>query len=263
MSAHEVERHEELLPEILSREGDFRANFEASPLFLCEECRRLFADLDGFSMQLDDAGEAERREVLEMGAAPNQREAEAIERETGFGPERVAALLSAKFAASHETSTEMDSVSDPESEVERALGGAFSSPARYPIAMALAVVVLLGIGLGWALIAPEVEPAPWTPMGEETRLVHPRDEVQSYAPFSWRAPRPDNGTFRVFVFDESTGRIGIEPLTSSGHLSRQTWTPSPGELEKLPGRIRWELRVYDASGALVRSLPAWASRVSR
>jgi hypothetical protein len=90
----------------------------------------------------------------------------------------------------------------------------------------------------------------------------PSGKVQEYRELSWPIPLPPGGRFELRVFDDRPG-AARDPIVAEERLTEARWTPSTDLARSLPELIRWEVRVYDATGTLVRTESTRAQRESR
>lgn len=237
MNRHEHDGHAEALAAWLGARADLpgeaQAAFEASPWKDCASCREEVGEHHALARRLEAVGRAERADLSAARRAPAPAAGPAEE------ALRRAILADARRSA-------------------RA-----SSSARLPwgwIAAAAAAVLALAV---WVRRegrdAGPGDPGPL--LGAEIELLHPRDEVASFAPFQWRDRAPRVGWYRVVVLP--VGRED-EPL-DSGPLRATSWTPEPALAARFGTEIHWRLEVYGGAGEgdLIESVGAWARLSSR
>lgn len=95
--------------------------------------------------------------------------------------------------------------------------------------------------------------------------VAPVGESPSFGAFAWRAPASSEapgGWFEVRVSADRPGEGLPATLARSGRVTGTSWSPDPEEASAWPERIRWEVRAFDASGALLDAAEARAWRSS-
>ena len=127
-----------------------------------------------------------------------------------------------------------------------------------PLAAA-AVAIMLGFAARSWLRSPRPGPS-GTLGGYELVLLAPVGASHDFRVFQWRETSAAAAWFEVLVARESPAGAG-EPVASSGRLKTPSWSPDPKEILAWPERIHWEVRAFDASGALLdaRSASAWRS----
>lgn len=216
------DEHEELLG--LALAGGESERREAERLVAsCPECAELWAGLLRLEGALDTAGR-EQRTVLEearsMGAVPGDEELERV--------------VSHKRAQARSLRLRQQLVG-----------------------LALAAGVLLAVGFfafgPGAPVAPDPGPQYLGP--EESGGLAPAGAVAEYGAFRWELERPMDGWFVVNVYAEVDGTRG--ELLASWETEENTWTPSSSAW---PAGIVWEVSAFDASGSVVASAVARASR---
>ena len=92
-------------------------------------------------------------------------------------------------------------------------------------------------------------------LGPGVQLVHPRGEVDEYAPFDWNAEGPDGGFFVVRVRDLDDPSFELV----SPRLTEGPWTPDQASELAWPARIRWTVEFYSGKGVLD---PEWIHSAS-
>lgn len=150
-----------------------------------------------------------------------------------------------------------------ESAVERVVqGGAAPEPRGMSggwLRWAAAALVIAALGIAtWMYGGEESEPPRL--LGDAVELEAPAGEVDAYGTFRWSWERPVGGYEIVVVYDAESG----DELARSGEREDGEWTPGAERASSWPERIEWEVRVFDATGALVRtSARAEARRAAR
>ena len=203
---------------------DVRARLDADP-----ELAETFEELQQFALEMAELG-VEQREVMDGAAAL----------EAAPGQERVDAEIAAFF------------------EERRA------SPSRRSrwipfLAAAAAVLLVLLPFLGGAF---DSEDPALVMLGDSERTsLSPSGAVSDFGAFAWDTPLPADSTFKVLVFGEDQEPWDI-PFFESERLDEPSLELTPEVERTLPDRIRWELRIYDATGGHTSpaSAVAWRSR---
>jgi hypothetical protein len=224
-SAHEAfaghsPEHETLLVAALADEGYAGAGAWSARLAECEQCRQLFEKLSAVRDLLEDAGREERETLA--GLDWNQ---------SVPGSEAVAPLVR---ALAHKRKQQLRSV-----RARRAVLWTASAAAGVLVA-------------GWIarlLVPPAHTASTDTLLGAQTKSsCTPHGAVVEYTKFEWETAPPAGGWCELIIRDDGPNAPD-EPLIREPKLETSSWTPTPQETRKLTDKIRWEVHVYDGSGA--------------
>ncbi len=126
---------------------------------------------------------------------------------------------------------------------------------RVLLLSAAALVLALGLTARFLLFN---RPGQSSTLGDEpVVLLAPVGASAAFSTFTWESTSAA-AWFEVVVEDGSAAGVSV---TRSGRLSSHTWSSDPQEVSSWPDRIRWEVRAFDASGALLgaASASAWRS----
>jgi hypothetical protein len=227
MMAHN-DRHEELLEQLLTEARDPRGGLASSEFAGCAECAQIVEEWMSTESELVRTAQ-NVREALTAARGEEPSDGGVVERVLG---------------------TRLAEANTPRRGPWRLLAGGLSAAA----ALILAVLWIGGSD-------PGPEPNGNGPLGSgRWELVEPIGEVEAYTRFSWKGPELPGGWFELSV-------LGPEPeshsIKESGEIEALFWVPLPDETATWPETIRWELRVFNASGIEDDRLSGEASRSSR
>ncbi|MEM7311026.1 MAG: hypothetical protein AAF682_30430 [Planctomycetota bacterium] len=232
MTADHPRQHDARLEELLG-EVDPQQAFAASELASCPVCRRELDELLELSARLEASGGDLRRTLREADLEDSAPGAHLVEELVG-GPleERRLRAQQARWS--------------------RRLGA---------LAAALAGAAALALGL-W-LLQPDdaaegpgdADPGPMLGAGVLAQLAAPLGEVAAFTRFEWRGARAPRGWYELLVY----GADG-QPVLVRRDVAGLSVEPTEDELARLPGRIRWEVQAFDASGRRVARLEGEAWR---
>lgn len=228
MSGH-PRKHGRILAELLTSPSDLPAALEGTALRSCATCQEIVREQVELARSLEALGRSERDDI--RGALQASAPAP--------GPSE--AGLSAHISAAR-------------------LRRVAATRWRW-VALAAAAAVVLVL---WTK-RPDPSRNDGPSLGTALELLHPRDEVGSFAPFRWRGERPVAGWYRVIV--SPIGRDGApgQAPTDSGPLRAESWNPDPAVMERWGERIQWRLELYLGAGEgdQADSVGAWAWLSSR
>ena len=207
------------------------------------------------------------REWSEMRAIQRELEAGATEREV------LAEIEGAEWAEGERVAAEV---------VERWRKPADAPARRWPLALAAAVLIGLGI---WLAVPNEPEShlrhalLPDVPIGgepsdtdantdAEPRLlgpelggVHPEGDVERYSPFTWdQELESSSWSFELIVYDAREG-AGLARVAGPIRLTEATWRPDPQDELEWPNEILWTIGLVAADGTVQEPTAVRARRV--
>lgn len=273
-------QHELLLEAALAGDVDPLDPRLVERLARCAECRSLHAELVATRGLLDQAGRDER-EIL--ATLDRQRVVP--------GSERVAPLLRALAAerphlalvAEDRAPVAGEAALDGEPALDSELIEAplpnplhalplhalprgpkrtFSRPLIVGVASAAAGIV----AVGWfvhSLLPQQPEETRETVLGSETDSgMSPSGAVREYTPLSWKLGLPPGGRFELTVWDDRPD-AAPEPLVKPELWYRNERFFPPEQTRLWPDRIRWRVRVIDASGTQIDERIEHAQRLPR
>lgn len=90
----------------------------------------------------------------------------------------------------------------------------------------------------------------------------PRGPVREYTPLEWKLPLPKGGYYQLRIWDGGSDE-SLDPFVTMPRLEEPRWFAPPQVARTWPDKIRWEVRVYDATGVLQDSELASAERSPR
>jgi hypothetical protein len=219
-SAGHTPEHETMLVAALADEGVEGAGAWSARLSQCAQCQQLFEKLSAVRELLEDAGREERETLAELDW--NQ---------SVPGSDAVAPLVRALAQ-------------------KRKLQLRAVRTRRVVMWAASAAAGVLVVGWIARLLAPPArDGARDTLLGAQTKSsCKPSGPVVEYGEFEWDLALPPQGEFELIIWDDRPD-AAIEAVFRKSKLHTPAWKLTPEEARALPDKIRWEVRVYDASGA--------------
>jgi hypothetical protein len=225
-TAHTPE-HEALLVAALADERVEHAGEWVARLAQCEECRQRFEKLCAVRDLLDDAGREERDTLASLDLNQSVPGSDTVE-------PFVRALAQKR---------------------KRQLRSAHTR--RVALWAASAAAGVLFVGWVVRLLAPP------SPVGANDTLLgahkkascSPDSPVVEYGEFKWDLPLPPQGEFELVIWDDRPD-APLDAVFRKPKLDTNSWTLSPAEARALPDKIRWEVHVFDATGAQLPGLPS-------
>ncbi len=243
---HDAE-HEGILAAILTGELEREAALVRTSLRDCKECLDVLEDLEALRGELDELGSSTQTDLAAAAAMPETPLSDVVE-----------SVLGPRLRGTPERR--------PPSLVDAHRAEPTSARWMRRIAIAMGAAAAVLFLLDW--FQPRQQP---TKAGQDqqqllggseyVRAVAPVGDSQAWNSFHWDAVRPDClYEVRVHRFEES-GSIGSDPELVSPRSQATEWEPTPAALNALPDRIRWELRVLDATGRYLD--PVWSDTTRR
>jgi len=223
-SAEHTPEHEALLVAALADERVEHAGEWVARLAQCDECRRRFEKLCAVRDLLDDAGREERETLAALDWNQSVPGTDTV---APF----VRALAQKRKQQLRSTRTR-----------------------RVVLWTASAAAGVLVVGwIARLLSPPNRDGARDTLLGAQNNAsCSPKGPVVEYGQFNWELPLPLQGAFELSIWDDRAD-APLEPLFPPLKLYEPKWTPTPEQTRALPDKIRWEVHVYDASGAQLRA----------
>lgn len=218
MNAPHTEGHEALLVAALADDSGEHVRELEARLANCSECRARFEELTAVRALLDQAGREERETLAELDLTA-----------TVPGSDTVAPLVR-KLA----------------SQRQHRLRSSRLRLVTLLVASAAAAVLFVG-WLVRVLVPDRPGDHRGTTLGQTHTGQHsPKGTGQSFELFKWDDELPDGGTFDLVISDPSKSADDAVLLIVRGLEANQCSVP-PERTSTWPARIRWELRLYDAT----------------
>ena len=230
--------HRERIRAVVADDLDERDPALQRQLSDCAECRSELAGLRRAQGLLDQVA-AEEREVL--GSLDRNR------RDPRIG-EFVRARIAERQVAS----------APPPAPPLRVVPPAPAVPRRRALWVAAAAAAVIAAGWLAKLLldrAPQRSQSPVLGPSDDSAALSPSGKVASYAPMTWNLTLQPGERFQLVVWDDVEGARAAPRLDTP--VDENRWI---GETTSWPGRIRWEVRVIDATGQVVLTRRARAER---
>lgn len=211
-------RHERWIARRFGAEEGSLTDAERAAIEACSTCGPRIAELESLERGLAQAGAREREDLARartFANPPSVARAEAIARAELRAPKQ-------------------------------------ATPARWWLAAAC--VLVIGGAVSWIALRRDAAPyAPDVTLGDAERVdgLAPLGRVDAFGRFAWRGAVPSGGRFELHVHDAARSGPLDEPLEIAT-TQREEHTFAPSETARWPAAIRWKVRVFDASGQVVR-----------